>query len=532
VTAARAAATPPTVSLGDVVDRIVRRWGVVVVCVVACAVLATGLGSSRPIAYEATAVLTVSPLSTDPFEDPASRVNIATEQEVVRSTTVARRVSDRLLGQPSPVRLVRDVRVTAPSNSQVMEVTVRAGSPVTAAERANAFAETYLEIRQEDADEVAQRFIDSLTERAAVLRAELEAAESGSAEALTLQQQLSVLADRQAQLETVALNPGRVISKAEAPTEPSSPGPLVYLAAGVVLGALTGIALALVLDRVDRTVHDPRRLASLLDEETLLETHTSDDPDEPFRRAMLILQRDPAYDRARSSGPGRDAASLPIVALIGVEGTDGGAAAERLVAAAVSSGTNTLLASAGDLEESAIDLGWPTASERRAWAVAHDLVVVDGTSVASTARRLVLAERADLTVVVVATDAHTLAVEDLLDGLHEVGCSPRLVLAVPSRATLERPNRRRRRSGSGSGRSGGSRTAGGGNGAGGGAGGSVRRLTGRGERGRGGDEVARGDARALSAAAERGRERRPLSAATRRHAAAPTPGAGRLRPWA
>lgn len=426
--------TSTSVSLGEVADRILYRRGVVVAAVVLFALVAVVFGSSRPVTYEATAVLTVAPLSTDPFDDPASRVNIATEREVVRSTAVARRVSDRILGQPSPIALVRDVRVTAPNNSQVMEVTVSASNPVAAAERANAFAAAYLEVRRADADEVADRFITSLEERADVLRAQLEDADDGSAEAITLQQQLSVLSDRQAQLETVALNPGRVISKAEPPTEPSSPGTVVYLAAGVLLGGLVGIALALALDRADRTVHDPRRLMTLLDQETLIETATTGDPVEPYRRAMLILQRDPAYVAARSE-PG---ASVPVIVLLSVDGAPGAGTGEQLRSAARAAGWRCLLASAPALDPSDIDRGWPAASTRRAWAEAHDLVIIDGMEIVSTARRLVLAERADLTVLVVPTDAHTAALEDLLDGLDEVDCPPRLVLAVPGRAVPER----------------------------------------------------------------------------------------------
>ncbi len=457
---------PPTASLGDVLDRITARWGVVVACSILLAVAATVVGSGRPVLYDATAVVTVAPLSTQPFEE-TQQVNIATEREVVRSTAVAAQVAGRLPGSPSLATLLDQVLVTAPNNSQVMSITVTAGSPVAAAERANAFAEAYLAIRAADADEVAERFIATLEDRADALRRTIEAADDPSdASVVAAQQQLSAITQQQDSLETVALNPGRVISTAEPPTSPSSPGTIVYLAAGILLGGLIGIAAALVLDRADRTVHDPKRLASLLTGEMLVDAHDPNDPLEPYRRAFLLLQRDPAYMTARTALPPALPAgssvspllvqaavsattggqptvrSVPVVLLLSPDRSRGAEAAGRIASAAGESGLDAVVIAAQDVAASDIDRGWPSAAERRTWLRQHDLVIIDASGVSSTARRLVLAERTDLNVLAVPSDARTVDVEDLLDGLHDIGRPPNLVLAVAGQAASSRAARR------------------------------------------------------------------------------------------
>lgn len=437
-----APAAQTTVTLGDVVDRIVARAGTVVACVVLFGLLAVVLGTGRPDVYETTAVVTVAPLSTQPFDDPAGQVNIATEREVVRSTAVASRVSERLPDTPSPSTLTDSVLVTAPNNSQVMEITVSAGTPVAAAERANGFAEAYLAVRQEDADEVARRFIANLEARADELREQIEEAGSSDASILSAQQQLSELTDRVNDLETVALNPGRVISPAEPPTSPSSPGPAVYLAAGLLLGGIVGILLALVRDRVDRTVHDPRRLGALLTGETLIDADVPDDPAEPYRRAMLVLQRDPVYAAGRGQRPdGRDRA--PVIAVLGTADGIGAPVVERLADVALVGGGTPLVVSAAEIDTSEVDHGWPDRSARDRWSDDHDLVVIDATTVTSESRRLVLAQRADLAVLLVPAGARTSTVEEVLDGMHEVGTPPRVVLAVPDPARSRRSGRDR-----------------------------------------------------------------------------------------
>ncbi len=464
MTATPPATSPPTVSLGEVLDRLVARWRVVVICSVVVAVLATVIGSGRPVTYDATSVVTVAPLSTQPFEE-SQQVNITTEREVVRSTAVANRVIERLPGTPPVPVLLEQILVTAPNQSQVMSITASAGSPVAAAERANAFAEAYLEIRAEDALEVADRFIATLEDRADVLRRTIEEADAIDDPAVTAaQQQLSAITQQQNELETVALNPGRVISTAEPPTTPASPGTIVYLAAGLLLGGLMGIAAALVLDRADRTVHDPRRLASLLTGEVLVEADDPSDPIEPYRRVLLFLQRDPAYTTAQlalppalptrgsspllvqggatTPAPGAPPRSAPVVLLLSPDRARGAEAAGRIQSAATEAGVETLVVAAADLAASDIDRGWPAASDRRTWSREHDLVVIDASGVSSTARRLVLAERSDLNVLAVPNDARTVDVEDLLDGLHDIGRPPKLVLAVAGQAAASRAARR------------------------------------------------------------------------------------------
>ena len=69
--------------------------------------------------------------------------------------------------------------------------------------------------------------------------------------------QLSTLESNQARLRTETLSPGRVITQARLPRSPSSPDPLVTLAAGVLVGAAVGLGLAALRHRRDDLIRTP-----------------------------------------------------------------------------------------------------------------------------------------------------------------------------------------------------------------------------------------------------------------------------------
>lgn len=80
-----------TVRLSDVVVRLRRRL-VVVLATTALAVAAgAALGATWPATYSATAVVTVSPITSTPFSSTPinQQVNITTERAVVLSSEVA-----------------------------------------------------------------------------------------------------------------------------------------------------------------------------------------------------------------------------------------------------------------------------------------------------------------------------------------------------------------------------------------------------------------------------------------------------------
>ena len=118
-----------------------------------------------------------------------------------------------------------------------------------AAVKANALAEAYLQFRTQGAEDVAEGQIAELERKVS----ELVTKESLTAPEESL---LASMRDELASLRLVGNVPGRVISRAITPTEPSSPGVSVVLAGTVALGLLAGCGLALGRER-------SRRLAPL-----------------------------------------------------------------------------------------------------------------------------------------------------------------------------------------------------------------------------------------------------------------------------
>ena len=84
-----------------------------------------------PKTYTATSVVTVNPIAADPLADGGGRsdVNTTTEAAILRSTTVAALAANQLGGDQAPRELLSSLRVTAPRESEVLEIQFDAGSP-------------------------------------------------------------------------------------------------------------------------------------------------------------------------------------------------------------------------------------------------------------------------------------------------------------------------------------------------------------------------------------------------------------------
>src|SRR5690606_1869177 len=122
------------------------------------------LGLATDDTYRATAELTVRQPTADPFTDSGAVDDIAmgSERRTAASDTVARRAAE-ILGEPGAARtLAGGLSVTNPPNTRVLRFSYTANDPGTAAERANAFAQAYLDNRQAEADEIIEASVASL----------------------------------------------------------------------------------------------------------------------------------------------------------------------------------------------------------------------------------------------------------------------------------------------------------------------------------------------------------------------------------
>lgn len=222
-------------------------------------------GHASETSHEAVAVVLVHPTEGNPFspESGDDLVNLATEAELVTSDAVGRAVARQEPGVALP-DVLGAVSVVVPANTQLLEITVTHRDAGLARERAQSFADSYLDYRR-------TRTTSTLFDRAAQVTEQTRVAEASLTDAVArlsklgplaperpqLEQQVDVLTAQVAQLRTeqaavraTAREPGEVIT----PAALSGVGPLATTTWATAAGALVGIAggVAWTLARVRR----------------------------------------------------------------------------------------------------------------------------------------------------------------------------------------------------------------------------------------------------------------------------------------
>lgn len=254
----------------DYVALLSRRWRVIVYCVALGLGLAAGYLVFAPKTYTSTASLLVTPTAAESAQLANGRtdslVNLDTEAQLVKSTTVASRVKVLLGSSARPESLVEDVTVTVPPNTNVLEVSYEGATPQAARQGAHAFAKAYLAARSESAQADIDRQIEGTRQQISRLENELEklsdraaALASGSAERQYTDSQQQILLTRIQDLNeqlgplvAADASPGRIISDAALPEDPTAPLPALFFPSGVMAGLLIGLVAAVSVDRLDR----------------------------------------------------------------------------------------------------------------------------------------------------------------------------------------------------------------------------------------------------------------------------------------
>ena len=146
-----------TYDLADYLGMARRSWWVLVLCI------ALGVGAAyvytghEPKEYESTTKVQVLPTTQD--ANAASgrttgSINLDTEAQLVQSVNVAQKAHDLMQSPLSPDALLKNVSVTVPPNSTVLEITYAANTAAAAQAGSHAFAEGYLSYRG-DSDKAA-----------------------------------------------------------------------------------------------------------------------------------------------------------------------------------------------------------------------------------------------------------------------------------------------------------------------------------------------------------------------------------------
>lgn len=224
-----------------------HHWVLIVVITLIGIGAGTLYAGSLERSYTASAVVLLNPLAANPLAPEATtgsgaQLNVAleTEAEVVTTPAIAEVVSQRL------GRLVPEdgeyLDVGVPPGTQMVRIAFTSGSADSAREGAQAFAEVYLDYREDRAGTSVESSLETLRAEAAGieerLRSALGAAEDDSfaaREADLFVDRLAVVNDRISSLESTMTDPGQVLQPARDPSIPNElGGPVIQGAAGLL----------------------------------------------------------------------------------------------------------------------------------------------------------------------------------------------------------------------------------------------------------------------------------------------------------
>ncbi|TDC55434.1 hypothetical protein E1281_12570 [Actinomadura sp. KC345] len=253
---------------------LVRRY---TAALVVLGVLGAGAGIILEIAvpppYQATATVLVSPLEGNPYS-PEGRgddlVNLQTEAQLVSTDGVAKIVEKKLGREPEG-----EVEVTVPPNTQVLNLTYTTNGSTKARTGAQAFADAYLQYRTQRSQSVVNNQLAKLKTQAAKVQRQLqqanqEMAVSSGSQRATLQQrvtaytnQLGVIDEQSNDIASTPLDPGQVITPADAPAGPGIIRKALYGTGGLVLGLLAGFVVMLLRERLNQRLRNAEAVEGL-----------------------------------------------------------------------------------------------------------------------------------------------------------------------------------------------------------------------------------------------------------------------------
>jgi non-specific protein-tyrosine kinase len=240
-----------------------RRWSIIAITLIAIG-SALAFSLRQTPTYQSSARVLVKPISLSPT-DPGAVLpaNLETERGLAASVPVARRVAEELDLAEEPQALLEDLSVEVVSNSEFLVVTYQHPDPIEAQRRTQAFAQSYLDFRRDQAvsdvlaaGQSVQRRIQNAREQLAELDEEIQGATPSEELALegerdVLVSQLAVLQQQLSELTPSNLSVGQVVEPATLASDPSSPNYLLNLGLAALLGLGLGIALAFLRERLD-----------------------------------------------------------------------------------------------------------------------------------------------------------------------------------------------------------------------------------------------------------------------------------------
>lgn len=339
-----AAPSSPSLSLQTYVQVLRRQRRLILLVTLVTAALSTLPTILADPVYRSTAQVRISALDQEGvFRDetaaslPSDRAqDLATEIEILRSTPMRAEVTARF---PEDNLEFDDPDVTQVGFSEVVEITITAPEPATAADVANEYAEVYVEDRRERSVEALVAKSDELRAQSAKATTELDAIAQQLSDPAVAPNQVANLQLRQSaltsqiqefnqradELDVEAALRGRgtqIVSPAELELDPISASPVSSAVLGLTLGLLLGLTIAVVADTAQDKIGSREDLAGVRPDVPVLAAVPHAEGEPPVGGGGFGLQEAYRYLRTgvRVFGLNSTVRSVLVTSAVGAEG--------------------------------------------------------------------------------------------------------------------------------------------------------------------------------------------------------------------
>jgi len=253
-----------------------RKWSIAAITLLTVGMALLVSSQQTPI-YQSWVKILVVPVA-ETGTAAVTQPDLATDSELIASAAVAEIVAENVGFTGSPSDLLSNVSVDQPMDTAILEVGYRDPNPLQAQRMAAAFAEAYLQYREETVTDAIRRSAEAIEAKITVLtqdlgriNRQLEGMSSGDPRFGGLETDANLLRTQilQLQVERAGLpeevTVGRIIQPAAVPSSPVSPNHVVNGVFGLVVGLALGIGLAFLRDRLSERVRSSEEAEAYLE---------------------------------------------------------------------------------------------------------------------------------------------------------------------------------------------------------------------------------------------------------------------------
>lgn len=248
-----------------VADAIRRRWPLIIAPALLLGAAVGAFATSQPATYTSTADVLLNPIPGNALTVDSARsgqqitVAMQTEAGLVKSPPVADLVSDQV---GETVRAgASGLTVSVPANTQIVRVQYSGNSADRAQAYAQAYAESLLVYRENQATDTTKAQLAQLEKQADSATSGLTKASKAAAvddppadvvaQVQLFANRLATLQDQIGSLEAEPVAPGALVTPATAASARDGLDPWVFTLAGGLLGLVLGLTIAVWRERAD-----------------------------------------------------------------------------------------------------------------------------------------------------------------------------------------------------------------------------------------------------------------------------------------